>query len=922
MSNFTDKLKAFLHDPIDKCFEIPSHIQRAKEYAEIIDVSGVDEMNGPDEIASCMERSFLPKSEKYGLRKEHFYQECTEIRHPFSEGKICLPDFDKKKILSEVKTVFENIKTALPQDDKDKFLYLWRNLMEEMFDKFKDLPIGKYIPVLPADTRMPDHSIWEHLKIASAIKAFKDKQNNQLYQDNSLFLFSIGPVQSFISQARKTRDLFMGSFILSYLTFKAIEVVVEKYGPTNIIYPDLYKQPLMDWFLKKKNVEIKNSTEYWIDQPTIPNRFVAMIPITNVNEIKEFAQTIENKVKEAWMDMIKQVLDEFKLYSENEIKNISEKQTKNFPEIYWTAIPFKIGSNDLKVKDLKEFFAEHEIKKWHDLENFISLNAEFPPNIGFQYKLAYSTLEKSMGARKNLRNFEQIEEYDKKCHLCGEREAVICGKKREDEKKETEKIKCKVYLDVEKYGKYISSTEGLCIICFTKRALDKYLVNKFSDKFKDFSFPSTAEISCSDFKEKALKDAKSEFKEYVKTFQDIVGEENFKQVKVSFIPKLKEQNSNIENLEGYWFYEENLRVKEFEEQFGITPGEEQLNELKKKLKIITNKIGSPSPYYAILMLDGDFMGEWLSGERLPSLENAYNTEIWKKLPGEFKNQLKKFTNNKKILTPAIHASISHALRNYSLEFVRNIVEEEHLGKLVYSGGDDVLAFVNLKDLFDVMRKLRAAFSGHIKVVDGKIEVDWSNDTGFVEKDVEKDGRYFLTMGPKASASMGVVIAHYKAPLKIVIDNVRDTEKKAKNLEGKDAFAVSLMKRSGQTIKFACKWIVDNEDILEKIKKVSDYFRHESKPRLSKTFPYKLSKTLNEIKDKEGRFTLSQGIFEAELKRVLARSIENANKDKKKTAINNLFEDISFIFFNSGIGANVDQFIALLEFARFMAKPGD
>ncbi|WP_028841629.1 type III-B CRISPR-associated protein Cas10/Cmr2 [Thermodesulfobacterium hveragerdense] len=527
MSNFTDKLKAFLHDPIDKCFDIPTHIQRAKEYAEIIGVSGVYEMKGPDEIASCMERSFLPKPEKYGLRKEHFYQECTEIRHPFSEGKIYLPDFDKKRILSEVKTVFENIKTALPQDDKDQFLYLWRNLMEEMFDKFKDLPIGKYIPVLPADTRMPDHSIWEHLKIASAIKAFKDKENNQLYQNNSLFLFSIGPVQSFISQARKTQDLFMGSFILSYLTFKAIKVVVDKYGPTNIIYPDLYGQPLMDYYLEKRKIKVKNSTGNYIDQPTIPNRFVAIFPVTEKKEIEELAEKIKETTENTWKEMGEKVLDAFKLKDNSDVVRVFEQQMKIFPEIYRTSIPLKVGSNDIRVNDFKEFFEDKEIERWEKLETFIKEKAEFPPNIGFLYQLAYSALEKSMGARKNLRDFEQTKEYGKKCHLCGEREAFICGKKREDEKKETEKIKCKVYLDVEKYGKYISSTEGLCIICFTKRALDKYLVNKFSGKFKDFSFPSTAEISCSDFKEKALKDAQTEIKEYVKTFQDIVGEENF-----------------------------------------------------------------------------------------------------------------------------------------------------------------------------------------------------------------------------------------------------------------------------------------------------------------------------------------------------------------------------------------------------------
>lgn len=135
---------------------------------------------------------------------------------------------------------------------------------------------------------------------------------------------------------------------------------------------------------------------------------------------------------------------------------------------------------------------------------------------------------------------------------------------------------------------------------------------------------------------------------------------------------------------------------------------------------------------------------------------------------------------RKILTPAIHASISHALRNYSIEFVRKIVEEEHLGKLVYAGDDDVLAFVNLKDLFPVMRRLRAAFSGNIKIEDNEIKVVWNNEIGFVEK----DGKLILTMRPNATIFAGIVIAHYKTPLKIVLDRVRLAKEKA-NEEKKD-----------------------------------------------------------------------------------------------------------------------------------------
>jgi CRISPR-associated protein Cmr2 len=75
----------------------------------------------------------------------------------------------------------------------------------------------------------------------------------------------------------------MGSFMLSYFTFIAMEEVIEKYGPSSIIYPDLYKQPLMDWYLKNKGLEPKNFNPDHITVPTIPNRFVAIIGTTDKN---------------------------------------------------------------------------------------------------------------------------------------------------------------------------------------------------------------------------------------------------------------------------------------------------------------------------------------------------------------------------------------------------------------------------------------------------------------------------------------------------------------------------------------------------------------------------------------------------------------------------------------------------------------
>ncbi len=39
---------------------------------------------------------------------------------------------------------------------------------------------------------------------------------------NDILQFTLGPVQGFVAQARRTRDFWAGSFLLSYLTGKAM----------------------------------------------------------------------------------------------------------------------------------------------------------------------------------------------------------------------------------------------------------------------------------------------------------------------------------------------------------------------------------------------------------------------------------------------------------------------------------------------------------------------------------------------------------------------------------------------------------------------------------------------------------------------------------------------------------------------------
>jgi len=906
MNWYEDFLKKFFHDPVDKPLNIQEHEERAKDYAKFFGVSGIGEGKYTDQIASCMERSLLPKG---------IVEEFTEIRHPLSEEKIDVK-LDSQNSIGEISSCLKKISNSyINLSDEEKALLIWRNLLEEILERIQNEELRKYMPILPADTRVPDHSIWEHLKVTTAINAYEN------YQNNSLFLFTIGPVKSFISLARKTQDFYMGSFILSYFTFIAMEEVIENYGPASIIYPDLYKQPLMDWYLKNKGLELKKFNPDDILLPTIPNRFVAIIGTTDKSKIEELAKNMIVKIKNEIKSAKEKILEELKIdvkLSDTQ-KEILQNQLSDFPQIYWVAIPWRRGDNDIQIDDLKEFFTDDKINNWKELYKFANEKGEHSPNIGFLYQLLYTALEKSMGARKNLREFEQKQEEGRKCSVCGERNVLFFWESKN--KNKFLKYNQMAYDLTDKIEqKYLTDGEGLCALCFLKRTFEIYLEEKFDSIFKDFSFPSVAEVACADFKEKAKE--LPEFKEYEDKFFEYT---RMPYLKIHSLPKLNLK----ETLEGSWFYEENLTEKKIKDELGIEIDYQKIKELKDLLKnTLYEQAGKPKKYYAILYLDGDNMGKWLSGELLPEIQYAYNSEVWEKLLKEFKGENKDKKESgliqlipKKILTPAIHSAISTALRNYAIEFVRKIVEEEHLGKLIYAGGDDVLAFVNLKDLFDVMEKLRWAFSGHIKFENGEIKVetdDTANNSGFVLK----DGVYYLTMGKNATCSISVVIAHYREPLKIVIDKVFEMNEKAKKA-GKDRFAICLLKHSGEERVGVAEWRIDNDLTTKILKNLKDCMNRERKDKryISDGFIQKFKMEFLKLKGA----SVSEGIINTELKRLVTRAYNgkpNEKEEEKRKFIENFVKAAKTLFWKTGeaiANINIDNFTNLLEIASFMNK---
>jgi len=67
--------------------------------------------------------------------------------------------------------------------------------------------------------------------------------------NSSLLKLQIGPVQDFIAQARSTRDLWSGSYLLSWLMAAGARALVKKCGndPQVVISPVLAGQPIYDF---------------------------------------------------------------------------------------------------------------------------------------------------------------------------------------------------------------------------------------------------------------------------------------------------------------------------------------------------------------------------------------------------------------------------------------------------------------------------------------------------------------------------------------------------------------------------------------------------------------------------------------------------------------------------------------------------
>ncbi|MDM8562796.1 type III-B CRISPR-associated protein Cas10/Cmr2, partial [Candidatus Marithioploca araucensis] len=550
------------------------------------------------------------------------------------------------------------------------------------------------------------------------------------------FHFTIGPVQSFVAQARRTRDFWAGSFLLSWLAGVAMLSVEKQKG--KIKFPAVDENYLA-W------IEGNGSGEK-PRQGGIPNRFQAEVEanfkpelvVENVNQAwKELADLVWDK------DLNNQIKPEKAIIS----REIWDRQIKSFWEMNWVL-------TDETASDL-------------------------------------------LDRRKNWRNHFASEEPGVKCMMMVGWQELSGEPKPNREKLAAfwEPISAKIGLD-------LTEGEHLCAIAFVKRRFARHFkdLNKINDKKLQKSIlrfhphskkssdksavqikgwkletgiPSISYMAAVHWLETIIKkEETAKLDLLLEAAKKAKIDESEKQSDIACLKQACEKfnvDKKLIALDGSAFF-----ISELENQ----PDKKLSAPMITALKNLETK--PPSPFYAILMMDGDSLGSKMS-------------------------------------IPENQEPISDALKDFTAS-VPEIVTQQ-CGFLVYAGGDDVLAILPLERAFACAIQIRERYQKCFQATENK---DIANST----------------------ISAAVEFAHIKMPLtKILRDAHQLLDNVAKEGCGRDAIAVRVWKPGGRAIKWAMPWecaLNDKRDrlILEEI--AATFSKHNEKETgFSNSFFYKI-----------------------------------------------------------------------------------
>lgn len=557
---------------------------------------------------------------------------------------------------------------------------------------------------------------------------------------SSYFHFTIGPVQGFVAQARRTRDYWAGSFILSWLS--GVAMLATQKQSAMIKFPKADRNYLQ-WLEKGKGEGPAPR------QGSIPNRFKA-----EMNEDSFDPAYVVNAVQDAWKALAGQIFAndlETCIGKHDKTKEIWQNQVNNFWEISWVITDYETDSAAL---DRRKNWRSHRPPeqggiKCMMMEGWRELSGVSTPHAESIHKF-WNTV------RNNKRTGMETD---------------------------------------------LNKGEALCSIAFIKRRFvhsfeDLTATIKISGKSGETwsphgwkikpGIPSVSYMAAVPWLEKVLKKTEedNELKKKYSDFFNKARKLNSPLIDQSHnircIHNLLEKNPALKEwarLDGNMFFPALLEnPKQYTDQGKARSVSKAFN------KVVSAAGETISPFYSILMMDGDSLGKQMSDEKKQGI-------------------------------------ISSALQRFTKDVPETVQKND--GFLIYAGGDDVLAVLPLEKALDCAVCLRKLY----------------NDC-FTEENrraVEQNQKTVQT-----SLSGAIEYAHIKMPLtKVLRDAHVLLDDIAKDRTGRDALAIRVWKPGGTALEWTQPWniVLKDAENSTKLQDLVEIFRacNKEDPQFSNNF---------------------------------------------------------------------------------------
>lgn len=491
-----------------------------------------------------------------------------------------------------------------------------------------------------------------------------------------LFITSIGPVQDFIASARRSRDLWYGSWLLSELSKAAAREIIEQEKSLDaLIFP-----------APENEDALSPGTDL-----NVANKILALIQMPPQEMGVAVERAIRRRLQELWGQAQKQIKGDYD-------RENAQKQIDDMLEIFWAGLPLDEAN----------------------------------------YSASRKQLEALLASRKATKNFQRVDwgSDTLKSSLDGQRECVIPASNYVQAGDSDEMRAFKNQCLFQWYG--AKPAERLSGVDLLKR---------LGRSPNNDGFPSTSHMASIPFLRGLIQDEKIDeqnrkviaerMQEYNQTLQKLGIQEDSISTKHAIEP--------FSQIDGSILYKARYtqHIKKGEETY--EQAESAFQSFQKAISLMTKRPSiNPSPYYALVLADGDRMGLVIDRQK----------------------------------DPAAHRRLSQQLSAFA-GTVDKIVTEHH-GGLVYAGGDDVLAFLPLHKALACTKKLAASFAESMQ--------------GFTDKE-----------GNPPTLSAGIAVSHFIDPLEDMFELARSAERRAKGVDGKSALAITVSKRSGADRTVAGKW---------------------------------------------------------------------------------------------------------------------